>query len=209
MANFIKKILSGIGILALVLVILVVIADDDTPTQPQQNAGYSDEVDDNNDDDNNGEEDDYYFLELEDGSSKGIMKPQSILNDLYNNMNDQRMESIFRSIYNYDYNHNDVYIVDVPNGEQTLRELLKEPYAVGTVFNFTVELVSGLEGNGLLVGDLLGDTSIDSLVIIDPSYVGEEVYDFVGEEIVSFDAVYAGLDIDSDPTFIALSMDVQ
>ncbi len=206
MANFIKKILSGIGILALVLVILVVIADDDTPTQPQQNAGYGNEVDDNNGDDGNN--DDYYFLELEDGEEVGIAKPRSILDDIYANLNDQRMESLFTSIYNYNYNRDDVYIAYIPDAEQTLREMVKEPYTIGSVFNVDMQVTGNPGVIGIVSGYIQGDDSL-GMMDMDMSYIGDEKYDLMDGDIVTFDAVYAGLDTGSTPVFIALSMNVQ
>lgn len=209
--EIIKKILSVIGIIALAFIVLIMIADDDTTPTQQPGSVIDEQGDSAVDEGKSGDSEEnegYYTLVFEDGSSVDIAKPHTIANDFYNNMNDQRLESIFTSIYEYDHIEDgaDVYITDIPDSEQTLREMIKEPYTVGSIFHFSLELYSGPEGNGLLAGDLQGDNSLDNLIIIDPSYLDESVNDFMGGEIVTFDAVYAGLDIDSDPTFIALNM---
>lgn len=197
--EIIKKILSVIGIIALAFIVLIMIADDDTTPTQQPGSVIDEQGDDEVDDD-------YYVLDLEDGKKKGILKPQSILENQYANMNDQRMESIFTSIYNYDYNNDDVYISYIPDTDQTMRGIIKEPYAVGSVFNFGIEVTGGVAPDtGRISGYIQGDDSL-GIVYVDMSYIGDEKLEIMDDDVLIFDAVYAGLDRYSDPTFIALNM---
>ena len=205
--EIIKKILSVIGIIALAFIVLIMIADDDTtPTQQPGNSVIDEQADSDDSIDEDEVDDDYYVLDLEDGKKKGILKPQSILENQYANMNDQRMKSIFTSIYNYDYNNEDVYISYIPNAEQTIRGIIKEPYAVGSVFNFGIEVTGGVASDtGRISGYIQGDDSL-GIVYIDMSYIGDEKLEIMDDDVLIFDAIYAGLDRYSDPTFIALNM---
>lgn len=205
--EIIKKISSVIGIIALAFIVLIMIADDDTtPTQQPGNSVIDEQADSDDSIDEDEVDDDYYVLDLEDGKKKGILKPQSILENQYANMNDQRMKSIFTSIYNYDYNNEDVYISYIPNAEQTIRGIIKEPYAVGSVFNFGIEVTGGVASDtGRISGYIQGDDSL-GIVYIDMSYIGDEKLEIMDDDVLIFDAIYAGLDRYSDPTFIALNM---
>lgn len=205
--EIIKKISSVIGIIALAFIVLIMIADDDTtPTQQPGNSVIDEQADSDDSIDEDEVDDDYYVLDLEDGKKKGILKPQSILENQYANMNDQRMKSIFTSIYNYDYNNEDVYISYIPNAEQTIRGIIKEPYAVGSVFNFGIEVTGGVASDtGRISGYIQGDDSL-GIVYIDMSYIGDEKLEIMDGDVLIFDAIYAGLDRYSDPTFIALNM---
>lgn len=207
--EIIKKILSVIGIIALAFIVLIMIADDDT-TPTQQPGSVIDEQGDSNDsiDEDEVDEEYYYTLELEDGESIAVLKPETIWGDKYKNMNEQRLNSIFTSIYNYNYKRDDVYITYIPDAEQTLKQMLKEPYAVGTTFHFVLQ-VTGAPVDGIVSGEVEGDDSLSNLLHIDTSYIGDEKEELMFDDIVSFDAIYAGLDEFSTPTFIGMSMEVQ
>lgn len=197
----VKKILSTVGILALLFIGFLMLTDDDTtPTETQHKSGTS--VDDEN----------YYTLDLGD-SRVDILKPYTIIDDQYKNLNEQRMESIFSSIYNYDHKDEEginVYIADIPDSEQTLKEMLKEPYGVGTIFHFYVQVTGGPSNiTGRVSGYVQGDDSL-GIMHVDMTYIEDEEYnDLMNKDIVAFDAVYGGLDNGSDATFIALNMEVQ
>ncbi len=88
----------------------------------------------------------------------------------------------------------------------TVRELLEAPYAVGTLFNFSLNVLN-TDGAGQIVGELQGcDDSIGDLVTVDSTYL-DDIDSLSEGDIMSFDAVYAGLDTTSDPLFIGLSME--
>lgn len=205
--EIIKKIASVVVcILALFFMVVILSDDDTTPTQQPGNSVIDEQGDSNDSIDEDEVDDDYYVLDLEDGKKKGILKPQSILENQYANMNEQRMKSIFTSIYNYDYNNEDVYISYIPNAEQTIRGIIKEPYAVGSVFNFGIEVTGGVASDtGRISGYIQGDDSL-GIVYVDMSYIGDEKLEIMDDDVLIFDVVYAGLDRYSDPTFIALSM---
>lgn len=198
--EIIKKILSVIGIIALAFIVLIMIADDDT-TPTQQPGSVIDEQGDSDDD--SIDEDYYYTLELEDGETADILKPETIWADEYKNMNEQRLNSIFTSIYNYNYKRDDVYITYIPDAEQTLKEMLKEPYAVGSTFHFDLQVP--VASSDIVSGYIDEDDSIDN-IDIDMSYIGDEKLGIMDDDVLSLDAVYAGLDIASTPVFIALNM---
>lgn len=203
--KIVKNILTVVGVLALAFVALMIFADDPEPTTPgtSQTKESGSEVKSgvSSDDETR------YTLILEDGSEVDILMPQTILDDEYVNMNEQRKESIFSSIYNYDHSE-DVYVVRVPDDEQTLKEMLKEPYAVGSIFNFDAKVAGGPDFTGRLHGSILGDDSAGP-IYIDMSYVGDEKHDLMTNDVASFYVVYAGLTDTSMPTFIALDMYLQ
>lgn len=195
--KIIKKILSVVGVLALLLVGISMLLDDPSDKSGNSKNGTYKAVD---------EDDEYYYtLSLENGEEATILIPQTMFEEMYKNMSSQREESIFSSIYNYNYT-DDVYVTYIPDAEQTCRDMLKEPYAVGTLFNFTVELTGGVADTGRVSGYIQGDDSV-GLIYIDMSYIGSEQDEIMKGDIYSFDVVYAGLDIYSDPTFIALKME--
>lgn len=203
--EIIKKILSVIGIIALAFIVLIMIADDDTTPTQQPGNSVIDEQGDSNDsiDEDEVDEEYYYTLELEDGETADILKPLTIVEDIYNNMNDQRMESIFTSIYNYNYKRDDIYISYIPDAEQTLKEMLKEPYAVGSTFHFDLQVP--VASSDIVSGYIDEDDSIDN-IDIDMSYIGDEKLGIMDDDVLSLDVVYAGLDNTSTPVFIALNM---
>lgn len=151
------------------------------------------------------DESDYYTLRLEDESEVDILVPISISKGMVRNLRDEREHDIFASIYAYD-NDDDVYLMDIPDDEETFSDILDAPYSAGTLFNFTLELMSGVDSIGLLAGEVIGDNSIDSYMIVDASYLSEDVYDLNEGDVVSFDVVYAGLK-ESSPLFIGLGME--
>lgn len=150
------------------------------------------------------DESDYYTLTLEDESEVDILVPYCISSGRVKNLRDERAHDIFASIYAYD--HEDVYLSDIPDDDLTVRELLEAPYAIGTLFNFSLNVLN-TDGAGQIVGELQGcDDSIGDLVTVDSTYLDDT--DSLSEgDIMSFDAVYAGLDTTSDPLFIGLSME--
>lgn len=151
------------------------------------------------------DESDYYTLTLEDESEVDILVPYSISKGMVRNLRDEREHDIFASIYAYD-NDDDVYLMDIPDDEETFSDILDAPYSAGTLFNFTLELMSGVDSVGLLAGEVVGDNSIDSYMIVDATYLSEDVYDLNEGDVVSFDVVYAGLK-ESSPLFIGLDME--
>lgn len=151
------------------------------------------------------DESDYYTLTLEDESEVDILVPYSISKGMVRNLRDEREHDIFASIYAYD-NDDDVYLMDIPDDEETFSDILDAPYSAGTLFNFTLELMSGVDSVGLLAGEVVGDNSIDSYMIVDATYLDEDVYDLNEGDVVSFDVVYAGLK-ESSPLFIGLGME--
>lgn len=151
------------------------------------------------------DESDYYTLTLEDESEVDILVPYSISKGMVRNLRDEREHDIFASIYAYD-NDDDVYLMDIPDDEETFSDILDAPYSAGTLFNFTLELMSGVDSVGLLAGEVVGDNSIDSYMIVDATYLSEDVYDLNEGDVVSFDVVYAGLK-ESSPLFIGLGME--
>ncbi len=150
------------------------------------------------------DESDYYTLTLDDESEVDILVPYCISSGRVKNLRDEREHDIFASIYAYD--HEDVYLSDIPDDDLTVRELLEAPYAVGTLFNFSLNVLN-TDAAGQIVGELQGcDDSIGDLVTVDSTYLDDT--DSLSEgDIMSFDAVYAGLDTTSDPLFIGLSME--
>lgn len=142
------------------------------------------------------DESDYYTLTLDDESEVDILVPYSISKGMVRNLRDEREHDIFASIYAYD---ND-------DDEETFSDILDAPYSAGTLFNFTLELMSGVDSVGLLAGEVVGDNSIDSYMIVDATYLSEDVYDLNEGDVVSFDVVYAGLK-ESSPLFIGLGME--
>lgn len=207
--EIIKKILSVIGIIALAFIVLIMIADDDTtPTQQPGNSVIDEQGDSAVDEGKSGDSEEnegYYTLVFEDGSSIDILKPHTISDDIYSNMNDQRLESIFSSIYSYNYEKDNAYITDIPDNEQTLREMIKEPYTIGSIFHFDMQVTGNPGVIGTVSGYVQGDDSL-GMMDMDTSYIEDEKYDLMDGDIVAFDAVYAGLDIASTPVFIALNM---
>lgn len=211
--NVVKKILSTIGILGLLFIGFIMLTDDgskpaETPAKHESGTSVDDGQESGDSVDNEG----YYTLVLEDGREVDILKPQTIFENQYKNLNAQREESIFSSKYYYDHADEegvDVYVENVPNGEQTLKEMLKEPYAVGSIFHFDMKVTGGPSNiTGRVSGYIQGDDSV-GMMHVDMSYIGDEKNELMDGDIVPFDAVYGGLDNGSTPTFIALSMEVQ
>lgn len=184
----------AIGALVVGAFMFWVFGDDSTETidNMNQSAGAHDESD-------------YYTLTLDDESEVDILVPISISKGMVRNLRDEREHDIFASIYAYD-NDDDVYLMDIPDDEETFSDILDAPYSAGTLFNFTLELMSGVDSVGLLAGEVVGDNSIDSYMIVDASYLSEDVYDLNEGDVVSFDVVYAGLK-ESSPLFIGLGME--
>lgn len=184
----------AIGALVVGAFMFWVFGDDSTETidNMNQSAGAYDESD-------------YYTLTLEDESEVDILVPYSISKGMVRNLRDEREHDIFASIYAYD-NDDDVYLMDIPDDEETFSDILDAPYSAGTLFNFTLELMSGVDSVGLLAGEVVGDNSIDSYMIVDATYLSEDVYDLNEGDVVSFDVVYAGLK-ESSPLFIGLGME--
>lgn len=181
----------GIGVLVLGAFMFWLLGDDSTENIDQSAGAY--------------DESDYYTLTLDDESEVDILVPISISKGMVRNLRDEREHDIFASIYAYD-NDDDVYLMDIPDDEETFSDILDSPYSAGTLFNFTLELMSGVDSIGLLAGEVIGDNSIDSYMIVDASYLGEDVYDLNEGDVVSFDVVYAGLK-ESSPLFIGLGME--
>lgn len=147
----------------------------------------------------------YYTLTLDDESEVDILVPYCISSGRVKNLRDEREHDIFASIYAYDHD-DDVYLSDIPDDDLTVRELLEAPYAVGTLFNFSLNVLN-TDGAGQIVGELQGcDDSIGDLVTVDSTYL-EDTDSLSEGDIMSFDAVYAGLDTTSDPLFIGLGME--
>lgn len=209
--EIIKKILSVIGIIALAFIVLIMIADDDTTPTQQPGSVIDEQGDSAVDEGKSGDSEEnegYYTLVFKDGSSVDILKPHTISDDIYSNMNEQRLNSIFTSIYNYNYKRDDVYIAYIPDSEQVLRDMIKEPYTIGSIFHFDMQVTGNPGVIGTVSGYVQGDDSL-GMMDMDTSYIEDEKYDLMDGDIVAFDAVYAGLDIASTPVFIALSMNVQ
>lgn len=184
----------AIGALVVGAFMFWVFGDDSTETidNMNQSAGAHDESD-------------YYTLTLDDESEVDILVPYCISSGRVKNLRDEREHDIFASIYAYDHD-DDVYLSDIPDDDLTVRELLEAPYAVGTLFNFSLNVLN-TDGAGQIVGELQGcDDSIGDLVTVDSTYLDDT--DSLSEgDIMSFDAVYAGLDTTSDPLFIGLDME--
>ena len=145
-----------------------------------------------------------YQFTLDDGTVVGVKIPKCI-NDGNINLTDKKEKAIFKSIYKYGSGNGNVDVREIPDDEETFREILKDSSSVGKLFNFTVELQGAPDGSGLLYGDIQGDYSIENYMYIDTSYLGDEKYNIMDGDIASFDVVYVGMD-GSDPTFVALNM---
>ncbi len=145
-----------------------------------------------------------YQFTTDDGSVVGVKIPKCI-GDGDINLTDKKEEKVFRAIFNYGNSDGDVYVREIPDDEETFREILKDSSSVGSLFNFTVELQGAPDGSGLLYGDVQGDYSIENFMYIDSSYLGDEKYNIMDGDMASFDVVYVGMD-GSDPTFVALEM---
>lgn len=166
-------------------------------------GGDSEEAINNMDKTAGAESGDEYVLTFKDGSTARAYIPECILNGSIDNLTDEKEEKIFRSIYKYENGNGNVR--EIPDDEETFREILKDSSSVGNLFNFTVELQGAPDGSGLLYGDVQGDYSIENYMYIDSSYLGDEKYNIMDGDMASFDVVYVGMD-GSDPTFVALEM---
>ena len=181
----------AIGALVVGAFMFWVLGDDSTETIDNMNQGA-------------GASGNEYQFTTDDGSVVGVKIPKCI-GDGDINLTDKKEEKVFRAIFNYGNNDGDVYVREIPDDEETFREILKDSSSIGNLFNFTVELQGAPDGSGLLYGDVQGDYSIENFMYIDSSYLGDEKYNIMDGDMASFDVVYVGMD-GSDPTFVALEM---